>query len=122
MGAMRMAIVAALFLSGSLASAQKDEPANDTEQTHAKHSHSKSAKHDIGSGAGDIGKGAAKGAGSAASGAGHAAADLATLHPVNAATDLGKGAVGTGKNAGVGAAKGTGKIIRGTGKALKHVF
>jgi hypothetical protein len=81
-----------------------------------------SAKHDVGSGAGDIGKGAAKGAGSAAKGTGKAAADLVTLHPINAATDLGKGAVNTGKNVGVGAAKGTGKILKGTGKAIKHVF
>ena len=81
-----------------------------------------SAGHDVGSGAGDIGKGAAKGVGSAAKGTGKAAVDLVTLHPVNAATDLGKGAVHTGKNVGVGAVKGTGKIARGTGKALKHLF
>jgi hypothetical protein len=71
-----------------------------------------SAKHDVGSGAGDIGKGVGKGAASAAKGTGKAAVDLATLHPINAATDLGKGA----------AAKGTGKILKGTGKAIKHIF
>jgi hypothetical protein len=27
-----------------------------------------------------------------------------------------------GKDAGVGAVKGTGKIVKGTGKALKHLF
>jgi len=81
-----------------------------------------SAKHDVGSGAGDIGKGAAKGVGSAAKGTGKTAGDLVTLHPINAATDLGKGAASTGKNAGVGAVKGTGKILRGTGKAIKHLF
>jgi hypothetical protein len=81
-----------------------------------------SAKHDVGSGAGDIGKGAAKGVGSAAKGTGKAAGDLVTLHPINAATDLGKGAVNTGKNVGVGTVKGTGKIFRGTGKAIKHVL
>jgi hypothetical protein len=83
---------------------------------------STSAKHDVGSGAGDIGKGAAKGVGSAAQGTGKAALDLVTLHPVNAAADLGKGAVQTGKNVGVGTVKGTGKILRGTGKAIKHLF
>ncbi len=81
-----------------------------------------SAKHDVGSGAGDIGKGAAKGVGSAAKGTGKAAGDLVTLHPINAATELGKGAVNTGKNVGVGAVKGTAKIFKGTGKGIKHLF
>jgi len=81
-----------------------------------------SAKHDIGSGAGDIGKGVGKGAASAAKGTGKAAADLATLHPINAATDLGKGAAGAGAHLGIGAAKGTGKILKGTGKAIKHIL
>src|ERR1700730_1021218 len=81
-----------------------------------------SAKHDVGSGAGDIGKGTAKGVGSAAKGTGKAAGDLVTLHPINAATDLGKGAAKTGKNVGVGTVKGTGKILKGTGKAIKHLF
>lgn len=80
------------------------------------------AKHDVGSGAADIGKGTAKGAGSAAVGAGKAAGDLVTLHPINAATDLGKGTAKTGKNVGAGAVKGTGKIFKGTGKAIKHVL
>jgi hypothetical protein len=81
-----------------------------------------SAKHDLGSGAGDIGKGAAKSAGSAAKGTGKAAVDLVTLHPVNAAADFGKGAANTGKNVGVGTVKGTAKIFKGTGKAIKHLF
>jgi hypothetical protein len=81
-----------------------------------------SAKHDVGSGAGDVGKGVAKGAGSAAAGTGKAAGDLVTLHPVSAATDLGRGAAGTDKNVGVGTVKGTGKMLRGAGKAIKHLF
>jgi hypothetical protein len=81
-----------------------------------------SAKHDVGSGAGDIGMGAAKGVGSAAKGTGKAAADLVTLHPINAAADLGKGAADTGKNVGTGTVKGTAKILKGTGKAIKHLF
>ena len=81
-----------------------------------------SAKHDVGSGAGDIGKGAAKGVGSAAKGTGKTAGDLVTLHPINAATDVGKGATNTGKNVGVGAVKGTAKIFKGTGKGIKHLF
>jgi hypothetical protein len=48
--------------------------------------------------------------------------DLVTLHPVRAAGSVGKGAVGAGKNVTVGTAKGTGKIARGVGKAIKHVL
>src|SRR5580704_15181546 len=81
-----------------------------------------SAKHDVGSGAGDIGKGAGKGAVSAAKGGAKATGDLVTLHPINAATDLGKGAATSGKNVGVGTVKGTGKILKGTGKAIRHLF
>ena len=89
----------------------------DRDQQH----HSGAAK-DIGSGAGDIGKGTAKGAGNAAKGAGKGAVDLVTLHPINAAASVGKGAGAAGKDVGVGAAKGTGKIGRGIGKAIKKIF
>lgn len=106
-----------ILLAGIAAAQTQTAPSESAEnKTHT------SAKHDVGSGAGDIGKGAAKGAGSAAKGTGKTAADLVTLHPINAATDLTKGAASTGKNAGVGAVKGTGKILRGTGKAFKHLF
>jgi hypothetical protein len=81
-----------------------------------------SAKHDVGSGAADVGKGAAKGVGSAAAGTGRAAGDLVTLHPVHAAGDLGAGAVKTGKNVGSGTVKGTGKMLKGAGKAIKHLL
>jgi hypothetical protein len=94
----------------------QNSPSQPTDAVHT------SAKHDVGSGAGDIGKGAVKGVGSAAKGAGKSAVDLVTLHPINAATDLGKGTARTGKNVGVGAVKGTGKILKGTGKAIKHLF
>ena len=81
-----------------------------------------SAKHDVGSGAADIGLGTAKGARSAVVGTGKSVVDLVTLHPVGAATDLGRGALDTGRNVGVGTAKGTGKILCGTGKAIRHLF
>ncbi len=84
--------------------------------------HGRGAGSDIGSGTGDVGKGVGKGAGNVASGAGKGAVDLATLHPLNAAADIGKGGVSAGKNIGVGTAKGTGKIARGTGRAIKKVF
>jgi hypothetical protein len=114
---------AAAFLAGlatapGLASAQ-DNAAQNTPKRAKKHT---SAKHDIGSGAGDVGKGAGKGVASAAKGTGKGAVDLVTLHPIDAATDLGKGAAGAGKNIGVGTVKGTGKMIKGAGKAIRHIF
>jgi hypothetical protein len=75
-----------------------------------------------GSGAADIGKGTLRGAGSVAKGTGKGAVDLVTLHPVEAAGSVGKGAVGAGKDVTVGTAKGAGKIARGVGKAIKHVL
>ncbi|HEX5228819.1 MAG TPA: hypothetical protein VFW44_13965 [Bryobacteraceae bacterium] len=84
--------------------------------------HHRGAAKEIGSGAGDIGKGTAKGAGSAAKGAGKGAVDLVTLHPIDAAASVGKGAAAAGTNVGVGAAKGTGKIGKGIGKAIRKIF
>ena len=77
---------------------------------------------DVGSGTGDIGKGAAKGTGAAAKGAGKGAGDLVTLHPLNAAGNVGKGAGVAGKDVGVGAAKGTGKVAKGTGRAVGKII
>ncbi len=77
---------------------------------------------DYGHGAGDIGSGAGKGVGEAAKGTGKGAVDLVTLHPLNAAGNVGKGAAVGTKDVGVGAAKGTGKVLRGTGKLLKKPF
>ena len=80
------------------------------------------AAKDIGTGAGDIGVGAAKGTGEAAKGVGKGAVDLVTLHPLNAAGAVGKGAAVGGKDVAVGTAKGAGKITRGIGKAFKKLF
>jgi hypothetical protein len=77
---------------------------------------------DVGRGAGDIGKGTAKGAGAAAKGVGKGAGDLVTLHPLDAAGNVGKGAGVAGKDVGVGAAKGTGKIAKGTGRGIGKIF
>jgi hypothetical protein len=117
----RRLLCVTICLAG-IAVGQRPASTPDSTSPHAEPKRHTSAKHEVRSGAGDIGKGAAKGVGSAAKGTGKAAADLATLHPINAATDLGKGAVGTGKNVGVGAVKGTGKIVKGTGKAIKHIL
>lgn len=86
------------------------------------HKHHRSAGKEIGSGAGDIGKGTAKGAGHLAEGTGKGALDLVTLHPINAATSLGTGAGKAGIDTGTGAVKGTAKIGKGIGKAIKHLF
>jgi hypothetical protein len=77
---------------------------------------------EVGKGAGDIGKGTAKGAGAAAKGVGKGAGNLVTLHPLNAAGNVGKGAAIAGKDVGVGAAKGTGKIAKGTGRGIGKLF
>jgi hypothetical protein len=119
---MNIRLLASAICIAGLASAQTPSSTQAAGTVQAKAKKHTTAKHDVGSGAGDVGKGAGKGAVSAAKGGGKAAGDLVTLHPINAATDLGKGAANTGKNVGVGAVKGTGKILKGTGKALKHVF
>lgn len=86
------------------------------------HPKSTGAGADVGHGAADIGKGVGKGAGDLAKGTGKGAVDLVTLHPVNAAADIGKGAGEAGGHVAVGVAKGTGKITKGTAKALKKLF
>lgn len=84
--------------------------------------HQSSPGGDVGRGAGDIGKGTAKGTGAAAKGVGKGAGDLVTLHPVDAAGNVGKGGAAAGKDIGVGAAKGTGKIGKGTGRGIGKLF
>ena len=73
---------------------------------------------EVGKGGEDIGKGAGKGAGSLGKGTAGAAGNLATLHPGNAAADLGQGAAGAGKDVGVGAGKGAAKIGKGSAKGV----
>ena len=95
----------------------------DTSQPSTKQQpHQGSPGGEVGKGAGDIGKGTAKGAGAAAEGVGKGAGDLVTLHPVDAAGNVGKGAAVAGKDVGVGAAKGTGKIAKGTGRGIGKIF
>lgn len=78
--------------------------------------------HEIGGGAADVGKGAAKGAGHAGEGVAKGAGDLVTLHPIDAGTAVVKGAGSAGKDVTVGTAKGTGKMVKGVGRAIKHLF
>ena len=100
---------------------QNAPPEQSTKAEKQKHT-SPGAAHDIGSGAGNVATGVAKGAGDAAKGAGKGAVDLVTLHPIDAASSVGKGAVNTGKDVSVGTAKGTGKVVRGVGKVFKKIF
>ena len=98
------------------------QPATTSQTSTEKQPHQSSPGGDVGSGAGDIGKGTAKGAGAAAKGVGKGAGDLVTLHPLNAAGNVGKGGAIAGKDVGVGAAKGTGKIAKGTGRGIGKIF
>ena len=80
------------------------------------------AAREIGAGAATVGGGAAKGVGHAAEGGAKAAGDLVTLHPIDAGVAAGKGAAKAGKDVTVGTAKGTGKAVRGVGRAFKKLF
>jgi hypothetical protein len=77
---------------------------------------------EVGGGAGSIAGGAAKGAGHAAEGVGKGVVDVATLHPIDGAAAIGTGAAKAGKDVTVGTAKGVGKIGKGIGKAIGHIF
>jgi hypothetical protein len=77
---------------------------------------------DIGTGAGDVATGPVKATGSVAKGTAKGVGDAVTLHPIGAAKNVTKGAAGAGKDVTVGAAKGSGKIVRGVGKAVKGIF
>jgi hypothetical protein len=112
---------AALVVSTARAQ-ESAAPATAPDQTKVDQRRGPGAAKDIGSGAGNIATGAAKGAGDAAKGVGRGAADLVTLHPINGAEAVGKGAASAGKDVAVGTAKGTGKIARGLGKAFKKLF
>lgn len=84
--------------------------------------HKRGPGKEIGSGAANIGTGAAKGAGNLAKGTGKGAVDLVTLHPINAAGSVGRGAGAAGKDVTKGTVKGTAKIGHGIGRAIKKIF
>ena len=77
---------------------------------------------EISRGAGNIGTGAAKGAGDLAKGTAKGAVSLATLHPIDAGVSMGKGIGAAGKDVTVGTVKGTAKIGKCAGKALKKIL
>jgi hypothetical protein len=123
-----LALAALAFeLCSQNAAGQNNQPQTEPQpaarsQTSGKQPHQGSPGGDVGRGAGDIGKGTGKGAGAAAKGVGKGAGDLVTLHPLNAAGNVGKGGAIAGKDIGVGAAKGTGKIAKGTGRGIGKIF
>ena len=116
---MRMpALVLILVLAALTSWAQSTE----APQQPAQQKHDPGAAREIGSGAGNVGVGVAKGAGNLAKGTGKGALSLATLHPIDAAANVGKGAAAAGVNVGTGTVKGTGKMAKGVGKAFKKLF
>ena len=70
-----------------------------------------SAAKDVGSGAAAIGKGTAGAVG-----------NLATLHPIGAASSLGQGVAKGGTHIAVGAGKGVGKLSKAAGSGLKKLI
>jgi hypothetical protein len=118
-------VVLSSFSFARPARAPQDQPAvaqdQAAQQTGAhvkKQKTERSPGKEVGKGGEDIGKGAGKGAESLGKGTAGAAADVVTLHPIGAATDLGKGAGGAGKDVGVGTAKGAAKIGEGSAKGV----
>ena len=99
----------------------QDQAAPQTGAHVKKQKKARSPGKEIGKGGEDIGKGAGKGAESLGKGTAGAAVDVVTLHPIGAATDLGKGAGGAGKDVGVGTAKGAAKIGKGSTKGVGHL-
>jgi hypothetical protein len=115
----KLAIVFGLMLCASAIAQSTAQPSQTTvRSTKAR----PSPGREIGNGAGNIGMGAAKGAGNLAKGTATGAADLVTLHPIDAAASLGKGAAVAGKDVTVGTAKGGGKIVAGVARGLKRLF
>jgi hypothetical protein len=126
-GKLSIVFVAFVF-AGQLAIGQNNQtqpspqPSGTSQPSAERQPHQTTPGGDVGRGAGDIGKGTAKGAGAAAKGVGKGAGDLVTLHPLDAAGNVGKGAAVAGKDVGVGAVKGTGKIAKGTGRGIGKIF
>jgi hypothetical protein len=76
----------------------------------------------VANGAANIGVGAAKGAGHLVRGTAKGVGNLVTLHPIDAAVSMGKGAGQAGKDVTVGTAKGSYKITKGIVRGIKRLF
>lgn len=118
----------AFAISGQIASGQNGQtqpppqPAATSQPSTQQQPRQSSPGGDVGRGAGDIGKGTAKGAGALTKGVGKGVGDLVTLHPLDAAGNVGKGGAIAGKDVGVGVVKGTGRIAKGTGRGIGRMF
>jgi hypothetical protein len=77
--------------------------------------------HEAANGGEDVAKGVGRGTESMAKGTAGSVGNLATGHPVMAASSLGKGAAGLGKDSGKGAVKGTAKAGKGLGGGIKKL-
>jgi len=110
-----------VFLGLGIAVAAWSQPPA-TQQSAPPQKHTRGPGKEMASGAGAVGVGAAKGAGDLGKGTAKGAVDLATLHPIDGAASVGKGAVAAGKDVGVGAVKGTARITKGVAKGLKKIL
>jgi len=113
--------LAALLSFPAWAQSGSDQnPGTDQHQQNRKHE--RGPAREIGAGAGTAVAGGAKAVGAAAKGTAKGVGDLVTLHPIDAATSVGKGAAYAGKDVTVGAVKGTGKVAKGIGGVFKKIF
>lgn len=118
----RTLILGTMFASCLLA---QSDPGAQRQPQHQTQTHGQShpgAVHEMGVGVATTALGTAKGLGAAAKGVAIGAVDLVTLHPIDAAVSVGKGAVIGGKDLTVGAVKGTGKVALGVGRGFKNIF
>ena len=118
---MRPTLLALVLVSCIWAQSGEDQSSSPDRPTPAP-KQERGAAREIGSGAGNVGVGVAKGAGDVAKGAANGAVSLVTLHPIDAGVSVGKGAAAAGKDVTVGTVKGTAKITKGVGKAIKKIF
>ena len=116
-------VLLGLLITGSAgAQSAADQKSGNGQRTVPTPRRERGSGGEIGSGAGAIGTGAAKGAGNLGKGTAKGARDLVTLHPINAAASVGKGAGAAGKDVTIGTVKSTARITKGVAKGLKKLF
>lgn len=115
----------AFFLAFALPAFSQSTPSQNptpaTQQTVNKKEKKDKPGKEIAHGGGDIGKGAAKGSADLGKGVAGGVGNLATGNVGGAATSVGKGGAGFGKNVAVGTGKGTAKIGKGLGGEFKKL-
>jgi len=118
---MRPTLLALVLVSCVWAQSAEDQSSSSDRPTPAP-KQERGAAGEIGRGAGNVGVGVAKGAGDVAKGTANGAVSLVTLHPIDAGVSVGKGAAAAAKDVTVGTVKGTAKITKGVGKAIKKIL